>query len=197
MHVQAVMPLAKTVAWASSSAPSSASASAATGAWPRRRASFRRARARTSSSDRARGRARATALSTSPRTSRESGSMPRSMHWPRARREPARPSPIDAIAIAWARSSQRSSTCSRPTESRSRPSGTRPSGSMRARRSISVSTPPRLVAQRASRTLSSQRPAVGAVGELEGQHAARARRASDAARARDPDGRAGRGSAPR
>ena len=74
--------------------------------------------------------------------------------------------------IARVRSAQRSSTSSSPTERRSRPSGTRPGGSMRARHSISVSMPPRLVAQRASRAESSQRRALGAVGGLEGQHAA-------------------------
>ena len=43
---------------------------------------------------------------------------------------------------------------------------------MRARRSISVSMPPRLVAQRARRTLSSQRPAARPVRELEREDAA-------------------------
>ena len=51
-----------------------------------------------------------------------------------------------AASIACARSAQRSSASSSPTATRRSPSGTRPSGSMRARRSISVSTPPRLVA---------------------------------------------------
>ena len=101
-----------------------------------------------------------------------------------------------AIAIAWTRSSQRSSTCSRPTESRSRPSGTRPSGSMRARRSISVSMPPRLVAQRARRTLSSQLPAVGPSASSNARTPP-APPASGAVRARGRDGRGGRGSAPR
>ena len=73
------MPLAKTVASASSSAPSSASASAATGACPRpygeraARLALERRRAVE------RRREPAEALSTRPRTSSESGSMPRSI----------------------------------------------------------------------------------------------------------------------
>ena len=62
-----------------------------------------------------------------------------------------------------------------------------PSGSMRARRSISVSTPPRLVALRIRRTASSQRPAPR---RRRARTPARRRRrpASGAGRARIPDG---------
>ena len=79
-----------------------------------RRASCRRARARTSSSGRARARARATALSTSPRTSSESGSMPRSI--PRAGRvssgEPRGPGPSMPASAHHPRPTPRRATAS-------------------------------------------------------------------------------------
>ena len=78
---------------------------------------------------------------------------------------------LDPASSAWRRSSQRSSRCSSPTLRRSSPWGTRPAGSTRARRSISVSTLPRLVARRIRRSPSSTCSARSASGELEAEQA--------------------------
>ena len=82
----------------------------------------------------------------------------------------------EASAIACVRSAQRSSTCSSPTDRRSRPSGTRPSGSMRA-----AALDQRLDAAEAGRAAGEPHVVLAApggrpVGQLEGEHAAGAGR---------------------